>query len=220
MLDVERGLLSGRPPVFVQIPTAAAPEGDASLQRWKDLGAAQAQRLGVQQVWLDVRDRAQAEDADLAALVAGAGLIYLSGGSPPYLADTLRGTALWAAVRQAWEDGAALAGCSAGAIALTDHVPDIRHPLNPDRDGLALLPHLRVIPHFDRFVGWMPDLVSRFLARSPDGVTVLGVDEETALVGGPHEWEVQGRQSAWALTTEGRVEHPAGSILHTPGLAT
>ena len=216
MLEVERGLLDGRPPRYVQIPTAAAPEGDDSLDRWRALGAAQAARLGAEQVWLDVRDRRHADDPDLAAQVAGAGLVYLSGGNPPYLADTLRGTAVWAAVHRAWTEGAALAGCSAGAIALTDHVPDLRHPLRPERDGLAVVPHLRVIPHFDRMVGWMPDLVTRFLARAPEGVTVLGVDEDTALVGGPDAWTVQGRQSAWVLTRDGREEFPAGSLLRTP----
>jgi hypothetical protein len=45
---------------------------------------------------------------------------------------------------------------------------------------------------------------------------VLGIDEETALVGGPDDWEVPGRQSVWELTGEGRLEHPPGSRLHMP----
>ena len=53
------------------------------------------------------RDREEAEDPDLASLVAGAGLVYLSGGNPPYCASTLRGTALWQAVYDAWQAGAA-----------------------------------------------------------------------------------------------------------------
>ena len=42
------------------------------------------------------------------------------------------------------------------------------------------------------------------------------MDEDTALVGGPHLWEVRGRQSVWVLTAEGRTEHPSGSALTTP----
>lgn len=38
MADVEGGLLAGRPPRFVQIPTAAAPEGPGILDRWQALG--------------------------------------------------------------------------------------------------------------------------------------------------------------------------------------
>ena len=46
----------------------------------------------------------------LAAEVAGAGLVYFSGGNPGYLAASLRDTALWWAVVEAWQAGAALAG--------------------------------------------------------------------------------------------------------------
>ena len=39
MTDVEAMLLDGRAPRYVQLPTAAAPEGQQSLQRWLDLNA-------------------------------------------------------------------------------------------------------------------------------------------------------------------------------------
>ena len=206
---VERLLLQDRPPRFVQLATAAAPEGPASLGRWHDLGRRAAERLGVEQVVVPVVDRDTADDPALARLVEGAGLVYLSGGSPPYLAATLRGTAVWRAVESAWRGGASLAGCSAGAIALTDHVPDLRHPLRDAEPGLAAVPHLRVLPHFDRFAGRLPDLLLTRLVDTPDGTTVLGIDEDTALVGGPYDWEVVGRQSVWVLTSDGRTEHPA-----------
>ncbi|MCW2607378.1 MAG: cyanophycinase [Frankiales bacterium] len=215
--DVERDLLAGRPPRFVQLATAAAPEGAASLARWHDLGLRAAERLGVEQVVVPVVDRTTADDPALAALVDGAGLVYLSGGSPPFLAATLRGTAVWRAVHRAWQGGTALAGCSAGAMALTDHVPDLRHPLRPAQPGLGAVPHLRVLPHFDRFAAWLPDVVLTRVVDTPPGVTVVGIDEDTALVGGPHVWQVRGRQSVWVLTADGRTEHAAGSTLTTAG---
>ena len=147
MVEIERALLRGRPARFVQLPTAAAPEGPQSLARWTALGLAQAERLGVAAVPLLVRDRADADDPALASQIRGAGLIYLSGGNPPYCAQTLRGTLVWEAVEQAWRDGAALAGCSAGAMALTSWVPDLRHPLRETDAGLGIVPSLRVIPH-------------------------------------------------------------------------
>lgn len=221
MQEVERALLDGRPPRFVQLPTAAAPEGPASLDRWVTLGRAAADRLGVEAVPLLVRDRAGADDPDLAAAVAGAGLVYLSGGSPTHVASSLRGSRVWDACHAAWQGGAALAGCSAGAMALTSWVPDLRHPVREADPGLGVVPALRVIPHFDRFVGWMPDLVGRYLARSPAGVEVVGVDEDTALVWdlpfAPGCWQVLGRQSVWVLRTGGREGHPAGSVLDLPG---
>jgi hypothetical protein len=60
--DVERLLLHGRPPRFVQLATAAAPEGQASLAHWHALGRASAERLGVQQVVVPVVDRISADD--------------------------------------------------------------------------------------------------------------------------------------------------------------
>jgi cyanophycinase len=219
MADIEARLLAGRPHRYVQLATAAFPEGPAVVQRWHDLGRAQARRLGVEAVVVDVGDRADAEDPERAALIAGAGLIYLSGGNPGYLADTLRDTAVWAAIVVAWRGGAALAGCSAGAMALASWVPSLRHPLQGGTVGLGLLPHLRVIPHFDAFAARIPDRLTRVLRPDESGTTVIGVDEDTALVGGPQEWTVEGRQSAWRLTPQGRDQWPAGTTVTIPGPA-
>ena len=128
MAEVEAGLLAGRAPRYVQLATAAVPDGPEVVERWHRLGRQQAQRLGVEPVVLDVRTRADADDAQVAAQVAGAGLIYLSGGNPGFLADTLRDTAVWSAIVDAWRDGSALAGCSAGAMVMAAWVPSIRHP--------------------------------------------------------------------------------------------
>ena len=211
MLDVERSLIEGRPPRYVQIPTAAGREGPQRLSYWVELGRAQAERLGVEPVPLMVLNRAQADDPDIAAKVDGAGLIYLSGGSPGYLADTLRDTALWRAIVAAWQGGAALAGCSAGAMAMSDTVPDLRHPTGGARPGLGLLPHVRVLPHFDRMIGRMPDLLTRPFIRPAAGVTLVGIDEDTALVGGPEDFVVRGRQSAWLLGNGKRQQLSPGT---------
>jgi cyanophycinase len=213
MLEIERGLIDGRPPRYVQIPTAASREGTERLAYWVKLGKAQAERLGVEAVPLVVTNRDEADDPALAAQVAGAGLIYLSGGSPSLLADTLRDTALWRAIVAAWEDGAALAGCSAGAMAMASHVPDLRHPRGDGRAGLGLLPKLQVIPHFDRMVGRFPDFLTRPFLRASDGVMLVGVDEETALVGGPDEFTVAGHRSAWIIGNGKRQQLTVGETL-------
>ena len=226
--QVERALIEGRPSRFVQLATAAAPEGPAALRRWHDLGAAAADRIGVEQVVVDVRDRTGAEDPELAGLVAGAGLIYLSGGDPGYLTETLRDSAVWAAILASWRGGAALAGCSAGAMAMSGSVPAIRKPWQGARPGLGVVPGVEVLPHFDKFAGWMPDLLVRRIAGAPAGVQVVGIDEDTALVGGlggwpgggpaaGEIWQVRGRQSVWLLGPGRRLEHPAGSTVQLPG---
>ncbi|WP_380169491.1 Type 1 glutamine amidotransferase-like domain-containing protein [Jannaschia sp. R86511] len=211
MHDVEASLLLGRAPRYVQLATAAAPEGQSSLARWHELGRRAAERLGVEQVVVPVVDRVSADDPGLASLVKGAGLVYLSGGNPRFLAETLRATAVWAAIEAAWRGGAALAGCSAGAMALGGSVPDVRHPFSGPVAGLGVVPGLAVVPHFDRFGA---HLLGRLAAHAlPEGVRRVGVDEDTALVGGPGSWRVVGRASAWVLGDDGRQEHPAGSVV-------
>jgi cyanophycinase len=218
MADTEALLLKGRAPRYVQLPTAAAPEGERSLKHWLDLGAAQADRLGVEQVPLLVRDRSEADSAELAAQVDGAGLIYLSGGSPAYLAQTLRGTRVWEAIVAAWQSGSALAGCSAGAIALTGWVPAMRALHREPDPGLGLLPALRVLPHFDKMISWIPALLPRALMGAPVGTTVLGIDEDTAIVdltGTGLSWQVHGRQQVWVLADGSRQPYPAGATVNT-----
>ena len=217
MQEVEASLIAGRNPIYVQIPTAAAPEGERSLSRWIELGKAQANRIGVTAVSVVAHDRNDAQDPRIAELVRDAGLIYLSGGNPSFLANTLRDTLLWQEIEKAWRNGAALAGCSAGAMALADHIPALRLPTHSATNGVGLLPHLRVLPHFDQMFARLPDFLTRFM-KVPDGVSIVGIDEETAIIGGPFEWEVKGRQSAWLFVDGHRKEFKPGETLITPGI--
>jgi len=216
--EVEGLLLKGRAPRYVQLPTAAAQEGEESLKHWLNLGAAQADRLGVEQVPLVARNHDEANDPELAALVKGAGLIYLSGGSPTYLAQTLRDTLVWEAILAAWQTGSALAGCSAGAMALTGWVPAMRALHREPDPGLGVVPGLRVLPHFDKMLGWVPDLLTRALLHAPDGTTVVGIEEDTAMVdltGTGRSWQVYGRQQVWVLAAGPRRPFPPGATLTT-----
>ena len=82
-------------------------------------------------------------------------------------------------------------------MALTGQVPDIRHPFaRPGARASAPCRSCSVLPHFDRFAGRLPDLVLTRVSNPPPGVTAVGIDEDTALVGGwrddPDEWEVVG----------------------------
>ena len=108
------------------------PEGAERVDHWVRLGTAHYRRLGADPVALRVVDRAGADDPDPVGQVAGAGLVHLSGANPGYLADTLRDSAVLAAILAAWEAGAALAGCSAGACALTALTEDMQvHETRP-----------------------------------------------------------------------------------------
>ena len=213
MAGVEGALLKGRPPRYVQVPTAAGQEGPESVGRWVRLGVEQARRLGVEAVPVPALDRAAADDPAVAAPIEGAGLVYLSGGSPAYLAETLRDTGVWAAIVSAWRAGAALAGCSAGAMALAEWIADIRAPGSAPRPGLGVVPGMLVIPHFDRFRRWTGSSPEAAAARLPEGVVLVGIDEETAMVSDGHDlrrWMVEGRQAVWVFGPDGGSAHRAG----------
>jgi hypothetical protein len=64
-------------------------------------------------------------------------------------------------------------------------------------------------------LGWIPDIITRYLINTPPGVTLVGIDENTALVGGVNSWTVKGEQSVWILTHEGREEVKRGLQITT-----
>ena len=150
---------------------------------------------------------------DLAGHIAGAGLVYLSGGNPGYLVETLRGTRVWGAVLANWDRGAVLAGCSAGAIALTSRADDVRAKRTVA--GLGVVEELVVIPHFDHSEECWPGAFGRRQAELQSGQALVGLDDETALIRhGWRQWGVRGRGAAWLVTECGALRAlPAGSEL-------
>jgi cyanophycinase len=228
MEPVDAGLLAGRPQRAVVLPTAAAREGDARMSYWLELGRKHYEAMGVEPVLLDVRTREDAEDAATAARVDEAGLVYLSGGDPHHLADTLAGTALWRAIVAAWQGGTALGGCSAGAMALTSGAPGNlfptggapRRPAQHPRvaNGLGLIPGLAVIPHFDQMERWRPGALEWFASWQPPGTTLLGIEEQTAVVARSGRWQVQGTGAAWVLDAGGNTRFDAGEDVPLPPL--
>ena len=220
MVPVDAELLAGRPQRAVFLPTASAEEGPQRVRYWIDLATAHYASMGVEPVPLEVLDREEAERPELASKVAGAGLVYLSGGNPGYLANTLAGTAVWQAILEAWRSGAAIAGCSAGACALSRVADDFREPGRYAGEGLAVVPHLVVLPHFDRFEHWMPGLAVRMLARTPPDAVLVGIDEETALVGTGDKFTVRGKKSVWRIDRDGtRLQFKPGERLEFPATA-
>jgi len=196
MADIEGALIAQRPPRYVQLATASVPDGEHVVAKWHRLGAEQAERLDVEQVIVPVASRADANDPEVAALVEGAGLIYLSGGHPAFLADTLRDTLVWETIDRVWRAGAALAGCSAGAMVMGAWVPNVRG--SGGATGLGVLPHVRVLPHYDAYFARVANARARF--RGDDAtVTLVGIDEDTALIHDGGEWRVAGHSKVWLL---------------------
>lgn len=202
-LLLDDGVARGRKPVFIQLATAAGREGEERLEYWRDLGARQAEQIGVEVEFLPVIDRAGAMNSALAERARDAALTYFSGGDPHHLAESLHGTPLWSAVEANHQAGGSLAGCSAGAMFLSAEVPSLRFLRKTPIPGMGLIPQLQVVPHYDMIHHWIPDAVVRLATRIPDGVTLVGIDEQTALVRRPDIWRAWGRGGVHVINGNG-----------------
>lgn len=180
------------------VPTAAATEGDATVQRWLRLAREHYHALGAEVLAVDVRDRHDATELRHVADVQEVGLVYLSGGKPDHLTSTLRGTPLLDAILDQWRLGAALAGCSAGAMTLAAAWPPFLPFSRSWGTGLGVLPDLAMVPHFDMVRRLALGAVGRLGKQVPAGLRLVGVDEDTALVH-TDAWRTEGAGGAWLV---------------------
>ena len=152
------------------IPTAAAYENprlaaDNGIRHFAGLGAAAYS--------VDVIRRQDAENPRLAAQLAGADVIYFTGGSPEHLYTTLVNSALLAAVTAANNAGTIWAGSSAGAMVLG---AVMRRPASgsPVSAALNIVPNVMTLPHHERSD---PEAtLAQLSAREFTGLTTLGID--------------------------------------------
>jgi cyanophycinase len=167
----------------VVVPTAAARENPEmaarqGMQWFKQIGAQADAAMAV--------DQRSANDSAIVATIEAATLIYLPGGDPVLLVETLRNSSAWYAITQAHERDVSIGGASAGAMALGTRM------WNPHTgnliDGLGLIP-IVTLPHFgaeriDR---------ARALRQQLDRTTRLfGIAERTSVIWDGSRWNVWG----------------------------
>ena len=198
---VSDGVKNGKEARYLQIPTAAGRESSDRLEYWKELGLRQAKSIGVEATYLPIFTREDAFNQKYVDTVANSALMYMSGGDPHHLAQVLIDTPLWDAILENWKTGASLAGCSAGAMVLSAHIPNFRLLKKTPTAGLNLLPEIRIIPHFNKFFKWIPESAAKVLLHVPDNSILIGVDELTAIVkrSGDTEWVVIGAAKVHVL---------------------
>jgi cyanophycinase len=193
--DMLLAAAAGPGPAFV-VPTAAARQHpEVAVEhaiRWFE-------QLGLELQELPVLKRGDAESSALAQRARAGGFFYLVGGDPGLVAQVLRGSAVWRAMFEAWREGAALAGSSAGAMALCSHtLVRATWPKRFDRrpvDALGVVPRTAVLPHFDTFGGrWVESAQD-----SAPGVTLLGIDERSAALWIKGEWKAAGPGSVTVI---------------------
>lgn len=201
---------AGDGPAFV-VPTAAARSRPdmavANAQRW-------FARLGVHLRELPILTRSDAQEGRWAVEAAEGSLFYLVGGDPGVVVKTLAGSNVWEAMLTAWRGGAALAGSSAGAMALCEWTLVMarwpRHDVRRAAPALGVVPGTAVLPHYERFgQRWAEsEIVDR-----PEGLVLLGLDEKTAAVWDGTSWTAHG---AGSVTVGGRAARGGARVEGVP----
>jgi cyanophycinase len=169
----------------VVLPTAAAYENpDKQIAR----AVSWFEAMGASVAPIDVLNRRDAFDAEHVARVRNARFIYLADGGSLHLRSVLKDSPVYAALVEAWQEGAVLAGAGAGADVLCDPMVDTRG--GAFTVGLGLLHQFALIPRYDT---WSPEKVHRTADLAPPGVTVVGVPQSTALIRDPDGvWSTEG----------------------------
>jgi cyanophycinase len=179
--------LAGGPDAPIAIlPTAAAPDhnheraGNNGIRWFRSIGATNIDLV-------PVTDKESANDPAIAARIRSARFIYMLGGFPRHLGETLKDSLVWQAALEAHEDGAVIGGSSAGAMVMCEHYydPYERKLLQ----GLKLLPNSCVLPHFNGMgKSWLKQLAGLL----PDA-NLIGIDERTGMLNDlSGEWTVYG----------------------------
>ena len=186
------------------IPTAAAP--DNNHQRAGNNGIRWFQSLGAKDVIsVPLLSKIRAEDKGIAQALRDAKLIYMLGGFTHYLGQTLKGSLVWQVAVEAYQNGAVIAGSSAGAMVMCQFYFD--PSAGRVHEGLNLVPNSLVLPHHDTFgKNWAPQLLKKM-----SQVTLIGIDEQTGMLndGENNLWNVSGR-GVVTLYRNGEVTNYSG----------
>ena len=188
-------------PAYVVVTAAVRHDPAAAVRHAVEWFA--MQRLPMTE--LPMRSRTQARAPSTVEAAAAMGGAYLCGGDPGIVVTTLRSTTGWEAALAAWRAGAALAGSSAGAMALGEWtLLKGRMPGDHERryaDALGLVPGVAVIPHWDEFgATWLPSAIA---ARPRPDVVLLGLDTCTAAAWDGRAWHALGRGSVTVIGPDG-----------------
>ncbi len=188
-------------PVALIIPTAAAFERpDIAAQN----GARHFTSLGADAHPLMALDRRGAMDIGLASEIDSADLVYLTGGNPAHLLETLSASTLLGRITDALERGAVLAGSSAGAMVMGSWMR-----FREWRRALGIVEGIATLPHHERSD---PDSTLRDLdASEPKELNaIFGVDGRCGALNGPDGWTALGpgyvtvyRNGSWHRYADG-----------------
>ena len=210
--EMDRALLDAtgvKKPRVLVVPTAAV----KGPSRAASNGVTYFSGLGADASPLMVVDGDTAADAGNVEPLADADVVYLTGGDPAHLLETLAGSAFLEGLRGVLARGAMVAGSSAGAMVMCDWMR-----FRSWTRALGLLTALAVLPHHERSD---PEAVAAQLETSaPGGIAVLGVDAGSCCLGGPDGWTILGPGSATLYADGSWRRYESGAAVPLPTSVT
>ncbi|MBM3670636.1 MAG: hypothetical protein FJW86_00360 [Actinobacteria bacterium] len=205
--DFDQELLSasGADEVVV-LPSAAAFEHP---ERVVERATSYFEGLGAKVRAPMVLRRADADDTKTIDLVRKARMIYIADGSPLHLRSVLKSSELWAAMLGAYHQGGVLAASGAGATLVCDPMVDPRG--GAYTVGLGVVSNLAVFPYH----GTAADhLRERSIDLLPRNATLVGIDDETALIRDPlGAWRTAGRGVVSVYSGRDSTEFASGKTV-------
>jgi cyanophycinase len=167
----------------VVVISTASSLGDAATETYRQLFLG----LGIGKVTgIRPDERSEADEPEMARLVAEATGVFLTGGNQSRLTQVVAGTRLGDALANAHDRGAVLAGTSAGASAMASHMVAYGQTGSTPKNrmvqlsaGLGIVQGLVIDQHFEQRgrIGRLLALV----AQSPS-LLGIGVDEDTCAI--------------------------------------
>jgi cyanophycinase len=199
----------GEPARVLCLPTAAGNEGEERISYWSNLGVQHFTSLGVERVdALRVIDRGSALDPAMAERISGANFVYLSGGKPTYLYDTLQGTPVWDAILGVLSRGGVVAGCSAGAMIFGERIPTSLFS-SAWQPAFNVLSGAVIIPHYDE----IPKMMLAGMRLLAGSLPIVGIEGSTALICSPQGISVQGKGSVVMIVDGSEHSYLAGQTI-------
>ena len=185
--EIDRYLINRFNPKSIAIlPTAAGQESD--VVKWFEMAKEHYQQFDIKVVTVPIFNHSDANNPDLVSLIEDVDWIFLSGGSPGYLNESLTDSLLLRQILKKQANGTLLAGSSAGAMVLGKYI--ITQPFkvffsNSEatwQPAIGLVDYV-IFPHFNH-VRKFKKLIKQIIAKSPVNQTKkwIGIDENTAIL--------------------------------------
>jgi peptidase E len=188
----------------VYLPTCAAHDGLAVVKSWCQRACDRLLPYVAQVDTPLIVDKASASDPANVALLTESDWIYIGGGFPNTGMTILDDTPAMTALRQAAERGALIIGASAGAMMMCTRAVMITSGTRAGEqptlfNALNWVPNALCLPHFNK------SYAKRWLDHRPnfESLTLLGIDEQTALVKLNGNWQTLGHGAVTIISPEG-----------------